>query len=182
MIRPPVKGSGPTRITLQFRTFEIRRVAVNKPVNTGRKAKAVFFEDAIGIAFVTIQLSSCGLTRTEMNPLRGERREQRRRHLGGKILEHANGPGNEPVAEMTQREMKYREVPFWHHLDQSSRSQELGLNDRRKIADPRARKQRGRQPVVLIDRQIRLECDRRVAFSVRVNKTPGVLGPPEREG
>jgi hypothetical protein len=53
---------------LQFRTFEIRRVAVNKPVNTGRKAKAVFFEDAIGIAFVIIQLSSCGLTRTEMNP------------------------------------------------------------------------------------------------------------------
>jgi hypothetical protein len=27
-----VKGSGPTRITLQFRTFEINRVAVNKPL------------------------------------------------------------------------------------------------------------------------------------------------------
>jgi hypothetical protein len=57
-----VKGSGPTRITLQFRTFEIRSVAVNRPVSTGRKAKGVFFEDAIGIEFVTIQLSSCGLT------------------------------------------------------------------------------------------------------------------------
>jgi hypothetical protein len=68
MISPPVNGSGPTLITLQFRTFEIRSVAVNKLVSTGKKAKAVFVEDAIGIVFVTIQLSSCGLTRTEMNP------------------------------------------------------------------------------------------------------------------
>jgi hypothetical protein len=54
MISPPVKGSGPTRITLQFRTFEIRSVAVNRPVNTGRKAKAVFFEAARDMEFVTI--------------------------------------------------------------------------------------------------------------------------------
>jgi hypothetical protein len=58
-------------MTLQFRTFEISRVAVNKPVNTGRKEKAVLFKDAVGIEFVTIQLSSCGLTRTEMNPYAG---------------------------------------------------------------------------------------------------------------
>src|SRR5580658_9038670 len=82
---------------------------------------------------------------------------------------------------MAQREVKYREVPFRHHLDQSSRSQELRLNDRRKIANPRASQQRGRQPVVLIDRQIRLERDRRLVFSVRVNELPCVLRSPEGE-
>jgi len=63
MIKPPVKGSGPTRITLQFRTFEISSVAVNRPVNTGREAKDVVFEDAMGREFVTIQsiLTSWGL-------------------------------------------------------------------------------------------------------------------------
>jgi hypothetical protein len=55
MISPPAKGSGPTRITLQFKTFEISSVAVNKPVKTGKNVKAVFFEDEIGIEFVTIQ-------------------------------------------------------------------------------------------------------------------------------
>jgi hypothetical protein len=41
-------------MTLQFRTFEISSVAVNKPVNTGRKEKAVFLEAARGTEFVTI--------------------------------------------------------------------------------------------------------------------------------
>jgi hypothetical protein len=54
MISPPVKGSGPTRMTLQLSTFEISSVAVNKPVNTGRKEKAVFFEAASGTKFVAI--------------------------------------------------------------------------------------------------------------------------------
>src|SRR5580658_9253450 len=178
MISPPVKGSGPTRIILQFRTFEMSSVAVNKPVNTGRKANAIFFEEAMGMEFVIIQLFLERSARVRNDSLPGERWKKSRRHLGCKILEDTNGPGNEPVAEMTQREMKYREVPFRHHLDQSSRSQELGLNDRRKIADPGACKQRGRQPVVLIDRQIWLESNRRLVFSVRVNEIPGVFGPP----
>ena len=93
MISPPVKGSGPTRITLQFRTFEIRSVAVNKPVNTGKKAKAVFFEDAIGIEFVTIQLSSCGLTRTEMNPYAGRDGNRAGAILAAKSLKTRTGLG-----------------------------------------------------------------------------------------
>jgi hypothetical protein len=54
MIKPPVIGTGPTRINLQFRTFVISSVAVNKPVNTGKKAKDVFFEDARTTEFATI--------------------------------------------------------------------------------------------------------------------------------
>jgi hypothetical protein len=54
MIKPPVIGNGPTRITLQLRTFEISSVAVNKPVNTGKNAKEVFLEDARTVEFATI--------------------------------------------------------------------------------------------------------------------------------
>jgi hypothetical protein len=75
MISPPVKGSRPTRIALQFRTFEINSVAVNKPVNTGKKAKAVFFEDAIGIGLVTIQVILVRSDTDRNDSLRGERRE-----------------------------------------------------------------------------------------------------------
>jgi hypothetical protein len=39
---------------LQFSTFEISRVAVNSPVNTGRNAEDVVLEDAIGRELVTI--------------------------------------------------------------------------------------------------------------------------------
>src|SRR5580700_8980527 len=134
MISPPVKGSVPTRMILQFITFEISSVAVNKPVSTGKKAKAVFFEDEIGVEFVTIQLSS-GSKADRNDSLRGERWKKSRRHLGGEILKHANGPGNEAIAEMTQREVKYREAPFWHDLDQPTGSQKFGLNDRGEIAD-----------------------------------------------
>ena len=72
MMSPPVKGRGPTRIILQFSTFEMGSVAVNKPLNTGTKASAVFFEDAIGMEFVTIQLSS-GSSADRNDSLRGER-------------------------------------------------------------------------------------------------------------
>ena len=116
------------------------------------------------------------------NSLRGERREKTRRHLGGKVLEDANGSGDETVAKMTQGQVEYRKVPFRHHLNQPSRSQELRLNNGRKIADACAGKQRGREAVIFVDRQIRFECSRGLVFSARVNETPGVLRPPEREG
>jgi hypothetical protein len=60
---------------LQFKTFEISSVAVNKPVDTGRKAKAVFLDVASDMEFVSIQLSSMVHVDPERDSLRGEGRE-----------------------------------------------------------------------------------------------------------
>jgi hypothetical protein len=42
-------GSWPTRMILQFRTFDIRSVAVKKPVRTGKYVKEVRREDSRSI-------------------------------------------------------------------------------------------------------------------------------------
>jgi hypothetical protein len=63
MIKPPVNGREPMRMTLQFRTFEIRSVAVNKPVNTGKKAKDAFVGDATTTEFVAMAITLAGSRR-----------------------------------------------------------------------------------------------------------------------
>jgi len=60
--------------------------------------------------------------------------------------------------------MKYPKVPFRHHFDEPAGSQQLGLNNRRKIADPCACQQRRREPVVLVDRQIGLNVIDSLSF------------------
>jgi hypothetical protein len=50
------------------------------------------------------------------------------------------------------------------------------------IADSRACRQCGSQPVVLVDRKVRPERNRFLVFVVHVNELPGVLRPPERQG
>ena len=114
--------------------------------------------------------------------LSGESGKKTRCHLRGKILEHANWPGNETIAEVAQRKVECPEVPFRHHLNEPAGSQELGLHYRRKVSDAGARKQGSCKPVIFVNCQIWLERNRCPVFGIRVNKIPGVLWPPEREG
>jgi hypothetical protein len=62
-----------------------------------------------------------------MTPYAGRDEKESRRHLGGEILKHANGPGHEAIAKMAQRQVENPEMPFGHHLDKPTRLQALGF-------------------------------------------------------
>src|SRR5262252_9449710 len=87
----------------------------------------------------------------------GKLREERCRHLRGEFLEHADGARNVTVPHMHHPEVKNSEMPLWHHLDKPSATQQFRLNQRWKIPNPRARKQRCCKPGVVIHRKMRMK-------------------------
>jgi hypothetical protein len=87
---------------LQFKTFEISSVAVNKPVNTGRKAKAVFFDVASDMEFVTIQLSSMVHVDRKETPYAGRDGNKTGAILAAKSLNTRTGLGT-------------KRLPRWHN-------------------------------------------------------------------
>jgi hypothetical protein len=58
---------------------------------------------------------------------------------------------------MDRREIEGVEAPLGHNLDQASVAQQLGLHNRRKFAETRARQQGVRNAVVVINREVWFE-------------------------
>ena len=73
---------------------------------------------------------------------------------------------------MHERKVKGAKAPVRHDFDEASITHELGLNDRRQIADAAAGEESRRQAEKVIHREVRLERDSLLVLAVRIEKGP----------
>src|SRR6201998_3612029 len=82
---------------------------------------------------------------------------------------------------MNDGEIVVAEAPIGHDLDQSSLSHEVGLNNRRKIADSAARGQDWRQACKVVHGKMGLKSQSFSINPVLVNEGPAIFGAPIRK-
>ena len=83
-----------------------------------------------------------------------------------------------PVAQVDQREIESTKVPLWHNLDQSSAAQQVGVDQRRKVANAGTSHQCVREPGVVVHREVRLKGQ---SFPVLPFETPTIPWLPVEE-
>jgi hypothetical protein len=112
------------------------------------------------------------------HPSNRKRRKQSSRHLGRKFLKQSQRPWHVAVAQMHERKVKGAKAPVRHDFDEASITHELGLNDRRQIADAAAGEESRRQAEKVIHREVRLERDSLLVLAVGIEKGPTAFWCP----
>ena len=113
--------------------------------------------------------------------LNGKSRKKRWRQFHCEFLKQPHRTRYVAAAQMHDRQVECANVPLGHDFNKSPVADQLGLHDRREIANAQTAQQSGREASVVVYRKIRFERQRFLIFSVLMPKGPAVVWSPMRE-